>query len=429
MARGWWFRFSFMSVLVLGALLTVTPTLFNLSEKSAFPVKQKINLGLDLQGGLYMVLGIDFNKVYRDEIQGQVRRSIKVLEENGIAATLGNVDAKDGNDPKVSLIVNNPSDLDKAKSKIREYFSYPLRLTQDTSNTLTYGLSRDYLREIEETAVSKSIEVIRNRIDEFGVTEPEIVSQGRDRIVVQLPGVKDIDRAKELIGKTAKLEFKFVNDSINPAVLSQWMDEVKAAGITFNKGERFSDYVTKVNAHLADKLPAGHQLSFAKEMSKISNEITNLEPYLIESTSALTGDELQEASVRIDPEQNRPYVSLDFKASGAKIFEQITGANIGKRLAIVLDENVYSAPVVQAKIAGGSAQITLGTGDYNTVMSEARDLALVLRAGALPVAARSEEPAGKVLSGAASAGCARYPRRGERILPGRWPAARNCSDG
>lgn len=391
MARGWWFRFSFMSVLVLGALLTVTPTLFNLSEKSAFPVKQKINLGLDLQGGLYMVLGIDFDKVYRDEIQGQVRRSIKVLEENGIAATLGNVDAKDANDPKVSLIVNNPSDLDKAKSKIREYFSYPLRLTQDSSNTLTYGLSRDYLREIEETAVSKSIEVIRNRIDEFGVTEPEIVSQGRDRIVVQLPGVKDIDRAKELIGKTAKLEFKFVNDSINPAVLSQWMDEVKAAGITFNKGERFSDYVTKVNTHLADKLPAGHQLSFAKEMSKISNEITNLEPYLIESTSALTGDELQEASVRIDPEQNRPYVSLDFKASGAKIFEQITGANIGKRLAIVLDENVYSAPVVQAKIAGGSAQITLGTGDYNTVMSEARDLALVLRAGALPVELVFEE--------------------------------------
>ncbi len=391
MARGWWFRFSLMSVLVLGALMTVTPTLFNLNEKSAFPVKQKINLGLDLQGGLYMVLGIDFDKVYRDEIQGQVRRSIKVLEENGIAATLGNVDAKDGNDPKVSLTVSNPSDLDKAKSKIREYFSYPLRLTQDSSNTLTYGLSRDYLREIEETAVSKSIEVIRNRIDEFGVTEPEIVSQGRDRIVVQLPGVKDIDRAKELIGKTAKLEFKFVNDSINPAVLSQWMDEVKAAGITFNKGERFSDYVTKVNAHLADKLPAGHQLSFAKEVNKVSNEITNLEPYLIEATSSLTGEELQEARVAIDPEQNRPYVSLDFKASGAKIFEQITGANIGKRLAIVLDENVYSAPVVQAKIAGGSAQITLGTGDYNTVMSEARDLALVLRAGALPVELVFEE--------------------------------------
>lgn len=391
MARGWWFRFSLMSVLVLVAALMITPTLFNFDEKGSFPVKQKVNLGLDLQGGLYMVLGIDFDKVYRDEIIGQTRRSIKLLEENGIKASMGELDIKDASDPKQGIVLNNASEMDKAKSKLREFYSYPLRLTADKENILTYGLGREYLREIEETAVSKSIEVIRNRIDEFGVTEPEIVSQGRDRIVVQLPGVKDIDRAKDLIGKTAKLEFKIVNDTINPAVLAQWMDEVKASGIEFNKGERFSDYVAQVNEKLADKVPAGFQIAFAKEVSKLSNDITNLEPYLVEVSSSLTGEELQEASVRIDPEQNRPYVSLDFKASGARLFEQLTGANIGKRLAIVLDENVYSAPVVQAKIAGGSAQISLGTGDYNTVMTEARDLALVLRAGALPVELVFEE--------------------------------------
>src|SRR5690606_38926516 len=155
MARGWWIRFSLMSVLVLMAALMIMPTLFNFNEKSSFPVKQKINLGLDLQGGLYMVLGIDFDKVYRDEVQGQVRRSIKVLEESGIKASFGNVDSKDSNDPKVSLVFSSPSDLDKGKSKIREFFSYPLRLTQEKETTLTYGLSRDYLREIEETAVSK----------------------------------------------------------------------------------------------------------------------------------------------------------------------------------------------------------------------------------------------------------------------------------
>src|SRR5690606_25280913 len=115
----WWFRFSLMSVLVLGALMTVTPTLFNLSDKSSFPVKQKINLGLDLQGGLYMVLGIDFYKVYKDEVQGQVRRSIKVLEENGIKASLGSLDSKNSNDPKISLEFSNSSDLEKGKSKIR----------------------------------------------------------------------------------------------------------------------------------------------------------------------------------------------------------------------------------------------------------------------------------------------------------------------
>lgn len=391
MAKGWWLRFSFLSALVITALLSVTPTIFNLSEKSAFPIKSKVNLGLDLQGGLYMVLGIDFNKVYRDEITSYAKKSITVLKEAGIEATLGELNAKELKDPKHSIVVTKSTDLDAAKSKIREYFGYPLRLTNEEGTKLTFGLGRDFLKEIEDSAVSKSIEVIRNRIDEFGVTEPEIVSQGSDRIVVQLPGVKDIDRAKDLIGKTAKLEFKFVNDEISPTQMTEWLDKAKKAGLEFNKGERFSEYVTEINNILANDIPKGYEITFSKSVSKTTNEITNLEPYLVESTSSLTGDELQEALVRIDQQQNRPYVALEFKAQGAKIFEEITGANIGKRLAIVLDGNVYSAPVVQGRIAGGSAQITLGTGDYNTVMSEARDLALVLRAGALPVELVFEE--------------------------------------
>ncbi len=371
--------------------MSVTPTFFNLGEKSAFPVKSKINLGLDLQGGLYMVLGIDFNKVYRDEVTSYAKKSINVLKEAGIEATLGELNTKESRDPKYSIVITKSTDLDAAKSKVREFFGYPLRLTNEEGSKLTYGLGRDFLKEIEDSAVSKSIEVIRNRIDEFGVTEPEITSQGTDRIVVQLPGVKDIDRAKDLIGKTAKLEFKFVNDEVSPAQMNEWLEKAKKAGIEFTKGERFSDYVRQVNEALSADLPKGFELTFSKTVSKVTNEITNLEPYVVESTSSLTGDELQEALVRIDQQQNRPYVALEFKAQGAKIFEEITGANVGKRLAIVLDGNVYSAPMVQGRIAGGSAQITLGTGDYNTVMSEARDLALVLRAGALPVELVFEE--------------------------------------
>jgi preprotein translocase subunit SecD len=391
MAKGWWLRFSFLSLLVLGALMSVTPTFFNLKSDSAFPLKTKINLGLDLQGGLYMVLGIDFNKVYRDEVVGYARKAQNALKDVGIEASLGTLDTKDSRDPKHSLIIAKSTDVDAARSKIRELFNYPLRLTKDDGVTLEYGLGRDFSREIEETALSKSIEVIRNRIDEFGVTEPEIVSQGADRIVVQLPGVKDITRAKDLIGRTAKLEFKFVNDDQSPAVLTEWLDKVKKAGIEYKKGERFSDYVNAINAHLVNDLPKGYEIAFSKTVSKNTNEITNLEPYLVEQGTALTGDELQEAIVRIDQQQNRPYVGLEFKPNGSKIFEQITGANIGKRLAIVLDGNVYSAPVVQGRIAGGSAQITLGAGDYNASMSEARDLALVLRAGALPVELIFEE--------------------------------------
>jgi preprotein translocase subunit SecD len=390
MARGWWFRFTFLAVLTIAAIMSVTPTFFNLSEKSAFPVKTKINLGLDLQGGLYMVLGIDFNKVYRDEVVGNTRKMVNLLKDDGIEAKAGELTIADVKDPKQSLLLTKATDADKAKDVISKYFGNTIRLTGDDGASLTYGLSRDLLKEVEDTALSKSIEVIRNRIDEFGVTEPEIVSQGTDRIVVQLPGVKDINRAKDLIGKTAKLEFKFVNDE-QAGLMGEWMDRVKKAGIEFKKGDRFSDYVNKVNETLAADLPKGFEIAFSKETNKNTNEITNMEPYLVETATALTGEELAEAFVRMDQEQNRPYVALEFKSNGAKIFEEITGANIGKRLAIVLDGNVYSAPVVQGRIAGGSAQITLGAGDYNTVMMEARDLALVLRAGALPVELVFEE--------------------------------------
>jgi preprotein translocase subunit SecD len=391
MAKGWYLRFSLLMVLVIGALMSVAPTFLKLKDDSAFPVKTKINLGLDLQGGLYMVLGIDFNKVYRDEIVSYAKKAQGTLKEAGIESSLGDLDTADVKDPKYSLILTKATDLEAAKSKLREFYNYPLRLTFDEGTKLTYGLGRDFLKEIETTALSKSIEVIRNRIDEFGVTEPEIVSQGLDRIVVQLPGVKDIDRAKDLIGKTAKLEFKFVNDEISPAVMQDWLAKVKTSGLEYKKGERFSDYVAQINTQLKNDLPKGFEIAFSKTTNKTTNEITNLEPYLVETTTSLTGDELQEAIVRIDQEQNRPYVGLEFKPSGAKIFEQITGSNIGKRLAIVLDGNVYSAPVVQGRIAGGSAQITLGQGDYNSSMSEARDLALVLRAGALPVELVFEE--------------------------------------
>lgn len=391
MAKGWLFRFGLLIAFVVGALMLSAPTFLKLKEDSGFPVKSKINLGLDLQGGLYMVLGIDFNKVYRDEVIGYAKKAQATLKDAGIESSIGTLDASDAKDPKHSITLLKETDRDAAKDKLREFYNYPLRLTKDEGTTLQYGLGRDFIREIEETALSKSIEVIRNRIDEFGVTEPEIVSQGADRIVVQLPGVKDIARAKDLIGRTAKLEFKFVNDEVPVATLTDWLDKVKKSGIEYKKGERFSDYVNQINTFLVNDLPKGFEIAFGKTVNKNTNEITNLEPYLVEAGTALTGEELQEAIVRIDQQQNRPYVGLEFKPNGAKIFENLTGENIGKRLAIVLDGNVYSAPVVQGRIAGGSAQITLGAGDYNATMMEARDLALVLRAGALPVELIFEE--------------------------------------
>ncbi|MFP5458246.1 MAG: protein translocase subunit SecD [Bacteriovoracia bacterium] len=388
MARNWWIRLVFFKILIAFSVLALVPSLTGMDPKK-WIIEKKINLGLDLQGGLYMVLGIDFNKVYRDELITGLRKADLFLKQEGMGAALGEANFTDPADPKQTLVITG--DLAKAKDKLSEFFGYTLRLVGEDGNKLTYGLSRDFLRETEATAVERSIEVIRNRIDEFGVTEPEIVSQGQDRIVVQLPGVKDITRAKDLIGRTAKLEFRFVNDTVSTAQLEEWVAKAKTAGITYEKGQRFSDYTDKLNAFLKADLPPGFLIFFQKETSKVTNEITLMQPYLLEEVSPLGGDSLQEATVRIDQQQNRPYVAIDFKSDGARVFEEITGKNVGRLMAIVLDGNVYSAPQINERIAGGSAQITLGFGDYNALLGEARDLALVLRAGALPVELEFQE--------------------------------------
>ncbi|MBT4793069.1 MAG: protein translocase subunit SecD, partial [Halobacteriovoraceae bacterium] len=216
-------------------------------------------------------------------------------------------------------------------------------------------------------------------------------------IVVQLPGVRDIERAKELIGKTAKLEFKLVHDQLAslpsgqmPAPLQKLMDEAKEKGIVYKRGQRFSEYVSKMNA-LYKEMPKGYVLAFEKMVNKGTNEVESLSPYLVEATTNLTGEDLQDATVRIDQQNNQPYVALTFKSQGANIFEKLTGDNVGRRLGIILDGNVYSAPNLNERISGGNAQITLGQGDYNTLLQEARDLALVLRAGALPVELEFQE--------------------------------------
>lgn len=388
MARNWWIRLVFFKIIIAFSVIALVPSLTGMDPKK-WIIEKKINLGLDLQGGLYMVLGIDFNKVYRDELITGLRKADLFLKQEGMGAALGEANFTDPADPKQTLVIEG--DISKAKDKLSEFFGYTLRLVGEDGNKLTYGLSRDFLRETEATAVERSIEVIRNRIDEFGVTEPEIVSQGQDRIVVQLPGVKDITRAKDLIGRTAKLEFRFVNDTISTAQLEEWVAKAKTAGITYEKGQRFSDYTDKLNAFLKADLPQGFLIFFKKETSKVTNEITLMQPYLLEEVSPLGGDSLQEATVRIDQQQNRPYVAIDFKSDGARVFEEITGKNVGRLMAIVLDGNVYSAPQINERIAGGSAQITLGFGDYNALLGEARDLALVLRAGALPVELEFQE--------------------------------------
>ncbi len=385
MNRSWWTRFTFLIAVTLVSVVMIMPTFVKFAEDSGYPIKSKINLGLDLQGGLYMILGIDFNRVYRDEVTNYARKIEFVLKDQGITSRMGSLNAEVVEDPTHSVILDNASDVAKAKDIIREYFPGILRLTSESSTELFYALNRTTRSQIEEQSVNKSIEVIRNRIDEFGVTEPEITSQGNDRIVVQLPGVRDIERAKELIGKTAKLELKLVNTDVPFATIQSWLERANSSGVVFEKGERFSTYLEELNAFLKNDLPEGTMLVFERKINPQTNEVISEMPYVIDSIARITGDNLQDAQVLIDQQKNEPYVSMEFKPQGAKLFEDLTADNVGRQLAIVLDNNIYSAPTIQTRIGGGRAQITLGGGGFNKMMQEARDLALVLRAGALPV--------------------------------------------
>ncbi len=213
---------------------------------------------------------------------------------------------------------------------------------------VTLDLPERETEHIKKLAVEQALETIRNRIDQFGVSEPDIRNQGEKRILIQLPGIKDTQRAKELIGRTALLEFKLLDET----------------------GD--------LDAAVKGDLPPGSELLYEIKEDPSTNRTTRI-PYLVQKRAHLTGAYLTDARVQIDSQYNEPYVSIDFDKKGARIFERVTEENVKKRLAIVLDDKVYSAPVIQEKISGGSARIT-----GNFTAEEAHDLAIVLRAGALP---------------------------------------------
>ncbi|NDD90554.1 protein translocase subunit SecD [bacterium] len=390
MSRSWWGKLWILVFMTALSAAYIYPTVFQIdTEKSKFPVKQKMNLGLDLQGGLYMVLGVDFNKVYRDIVERQQSLLQERLREKQIPISSAKV-IREGlpvDDPHVVIEVVDGRSEDVLALIKKEFWS--LRLASSAGSKLEFGLSREYRQEIREKTLSQSIEVIRNRIDEFGVAEPSIASQGMDRIVVELPGVKEVERAKDLIGRTAKLEFRIVNDkAMNSAQVAALVSSIeKEKGFSFKGGadQKFSEYVRQINEHAKGKIPEGSEVAFERQRSLTGAFLPEGNvPYLLFSKAEVTGEDLQDAQVQINPDDRRPNVGFSLNPRGAVSFEKLTGDHVGDRLAIVLDNIVHSAPVIQTKIGGGRGQITLGSGAGDEALKEAKDLAIVLRAGALP---------------------------------------------
>ncbi|GJL56840.1 MAG: protein translocase subunit SecD [Nitrospirales bacterium] len=315
-------------------------------------------LGLDLQGGVHLVLEVEEDRA----VEIAVDRSRKALEDLKTDEGLPiEAVAREGTN---SLLLTL-ADGDEAKTTVTQEMEdgFPgFELKESSGATVTYELVLEEEARIKDSAINQALETIRNRIDEFGVAEPLIQRLGRNQIAVQLPGVKDPERAKDLIKKTALLEFKLLDESKVALELPPQIE----------KGQE-----EQIRKEFEGRLPEGSEILFENVIAEDGVGSFSL-PYLIKKDTALTGDVLQDARVTIG-EFNEPIVALTFDSRGGQEFERLTSENVGKRMAVVLDGTVYSAPRINTKISGGRAIIE---GTFTT--SEANDLAVVLRAGALP---------------------------------------------
>jgi preprotein translocase subunit SecD len=311
-----------------------------------------IVLGLDLRGGLHLVYEVEGEKAVEITTERYISSIKDILTKKNLTADI----VKSGSDIVVSA----------ATPEIRKAIedSYPNLAPVETAGKLVYKLTAKEQQRIKDNAVDQALETIRNRIDQFGVSEPTILRQGENEIVVQLPGVKDPKRAVDIIGRTAQLEFKLLDEE---APVAAELPQSILPGEEENLLKQFDG-----------KIPEGDEILFEKKVNRETGVVRKI-PVLLKKQAVLTGDLLSEARVNIDQRFNEPYVSISFNATGARIFEEVTGANVKKRLAIILDNTVYSAPVIQEKISGGHAQIT---GNFTT--EDAKDLSIVLRSGALP---------------------------------------------
>ena len=356
MKKSIFWRFLFIGITVAAAFvffLPNTPLFKSMPEwwQKNMPNKG-IVLGLDLQGGLHLVFEVEADKAVESSVERYAYTIREMLQKKKLQAEV----KKNGLDIEVS-----PAGMD-IQNALKEGYN---NLEQSVSGqTVTLRLNDKEKSFIKDNAANQALETIRNRIDQFGVSEPTIHRQGTNEIVVQLPGVKDPRRAIELIGKTALLEFKIVNDEAPVAAQLP-------ASIAPGEEE-------KVLSQFGDKVPADSEILFEKKVNRETGAVTKF-PLLIKKEALLTGALLSEAKVTLDTQFSTPHVSIAFNPEGARRFEEVTGANVKKRLAIILDNTVYSAPVIQEKIGGGNAQISGSFG-----MDEAKDLSIVLKAGALP---------------------------------------------
>lgn len=362
------------------AIAFVAPNFADVSRFGWWPAA-KLNYGLDIQGGLHLVMGVDVDGVIATSVvrQTQALKS-EFAKENISIKDFKTTRAKDG---QLVVEVNSLEDAKKVEAYIQKSYATTLQVISVNAKEVELKYFDANMLEQKQNVIRQAIETIRNRIDEFGVAEPSITQQGDNRILVQLPGMADAEKAKQLINTTARLDFMIVSYEKNPEELRTLIADAEKAGGYSMATLKYSEYVAKLNQDLAGKLPAKTVIYFERTGNAKTVE-AGATPYLLKTDTDLGGDLLDNATVSFG-QYGEPEVSLRFNPIGATKFGDLTGTHINEQMAVVLDKVVKTAPKINSKIPNGQAVITLGSAsNREDQLNEAKLIATALRAGSLP---------------------------------------------
>jgi preprotein translocase subunit SecD len=408
MERSWWWKAALYGVAVTLAVLYLVPTFVTKEENLPSFIqkyfKKRIQLGLDLQGGLHLVYEVNIEKAVASKVDRLANDVDDALKKKGADANI----VRSGRDD-IAVTFKVPSEMSKLDDETMKAFRRELDIVgrDAATGTVKMKFDPDRVAEIEDLSLRQAIETIRNRVDQFGVAEPTIIKKGTD-IVVELPGAKakDFERIKSIIGRTAQLEFKIVDDgseymkkvaasvpkdgaiTVAPESWSEKNTGAQHEDVYLRAKEKDKDELVKFIAGLNGDLAVPNDREIGLELMS-SRDVSEGTPdkyyrtYLLKKRAGVTGEYLADAQESWD-EMGRPEVAFTMNRQGAAMMEKLTGENVGRKMAVVLDERITSAPVIESKI-GERGRITMGGyGDPFKLQQEVKDLVGVLRSGALP---------------------------------------------
>jgi preprotein translocase subunit SecD len=409
-------------MITVAAVIFLTPSIAEwLGKEQKLPeiwtkhVKNRIQLGLDLQGGLHLVYEVQVDKAVSDKAD---RLSSDIEEKLRKAKGIKDVRADRNGRDEIVMTFKNPAEAAKMDREfLREFRRYLYEESRDAAKgVVKLRMDSEAINELRDYAIRQSKETIENRANRLGVAEPNVFPKGND-IIVEFPGLKPerFEYVKNQIGRTAQLEFKMVDDG------AEYMKKVAAAaaakktdfpGIEIaedgwnerESGRQHGDVYLRskdrvelerfvATALVGDQaIPSDHEIGYEEMRNRGDDENTTAKEgekfwrtYYLHRRAELTGEYLTDAEVSWNSQTGTPEVSVSFDHQGAALFEKASGSNIGRKMAIILDEKINSAPVIESRIGGGHAVITMGgAGDVFQRQEEAKTLVAVLKGGALP---------------------------------------------